>query len=71
MSSLQNSNNTDKEERISRFPLLGSYVTIQLDPVKTVKILEDDDATAVAHGATSKVYTGYLAAVCVFLLTPI
>ncbi|KAF7968682.1 hypothetical protein HWV62_29682 [Athelia sp. TMB] len=55
-----NSSNADKEERITRFPLLASYVTIKLDPVMSVKNLEDDDATSAAHHATSKVYVGYL-----------
>ena len=71
MSSVQDINNADKEERISRFPLLSSYVTIKLDLVKSVKILEDDDATSAAHAATSKVYVGYLVDVCIFIFASI
>ncbi|KZP16229.1 hypothetical protein FIBSPDRAFT_1047697 [Athelia psychrophila] len=50
----------DQEEGKSRFPLLFSYVTIKIDPVKSVEILEDDQATAAAQDAVSKVYIGYL-----------
>ncbi|KAF7978647.1 hypothetical protein HWV62_45156 [Athelia sp. TMB] len=49
----------DPEEETRSFPLLASYVTIKLDPVKSVELLEDEEATAAAHGAGSKVYVGY------------
>ena len=42
-------------------PALTTYVTIKLDPVKSVEFLEDEDATAAAHKVTSKVYVGYVA----------
>ncbi|KZP22178.1 hypothetical protein FIBSPDRAFT_859750 [Athelia psychrophila] len=57
----------DQEEGKSRFPLLFSYVTIKINPVKSVEILEDDQATAAAQDAVSKVYIGYLSFVCIFL----
>ncbi|KZP32168.1 hypothetical protein FIBSPDRAFT_722953, partial [Athelia psychrophila] len=50
-----------REEGTSRFPRLTSYVTIKLDPVESVEILEDDEATTAAQGAVSKVYVGYIA----------
>ncbi|KZP22168.1 hypothetical protein FIBSPDRAFT_953028, partial [Athelia psychrophila] len=49
-----------QEEGKSRFPLLFSYVTIKINPVKSVEVLEDDEATAAAQDAVSKVYIGYL-----------
>ncbi|KZP16953.1 hypothetical protein FIBSPDRAFT_1047220 [Athelia psychrophila] len=60
MSSSPTGNNTDQEEGKSRFPLLFSYVTIKIDPVKSVERLEDDEATAAAQDAVNKVYIGYL-----------
>ncbi|KZP29212.1 hypothetical protein FIBSPDRAFT_851572 [Athelia psychrophila] len=67
MSSPQTTHNTDQDEGKSRFPLLLSYVTIKIDFVKSVEILEDDEATAAAQDAVSKVYIGYLSFVCMFL----
>ncbi|KZP32177.1 hypothetical protein FIBSPDRAFT_848538 [Athelia psychrophila] len=49
-----------REEGTSRFPRVISYVTIKLDPVKSVEIFEDDEATTAAQGAVSKVYVGYI-----------
>ncbi|KZP03833.1 hypothetical protein FIBSPDRAFT_449638 [Athelia psychrophila] len=41
--------------------MFNTYVTIKLDPVQTVEILEDEEAIAVALNAVSKVYVGYVA----------
>ncbi|KZP11591.1 hypothetical protein FIBSPDRAFT_756493 [Athelia psychrophila] len=49
-----------REEGTSRFPRIISYVTIKLDPVKSVEIFEDDEATTAAQGVVSKVYVGYI-----------
>ncbi|KAF7971200.1 hypothetical protein HWV62_21888 [Athelia sp. TMB] len=51
----------DDGERV--FPMLCTYVTIKLDAVKSVEILEDEEATAAARtlDAVSKVYVGYVA----------
>ncbi|KZP05927.1 hypothetical protein FIBSPDRAFT_765180 [Athelia psychrophila] len=49
-----------REEGTSRFPRIISYVSIKLDPVKSVEILEDDEATTAAQGVVSKVYVGYI-----------
>lgn len=50
------------------FPRLASYVTIKLNPVKSVELLEDEEATEAARGAVSKVYVGYIAEVRAFNL---
>ncbi|KAF7974933.1 hypothetical protein HWV62_10977 [Athelia sp. TMB] len=56
------STNTDvREEGTFRFPELATYVTIKLDPVKSVEVLEDVETTASAHHAVRKVYVGYIA----------
>ena len=51
----------DDGERV--FPMLCTYVTIKLDAVRSVEILEDEEATAAARAqdAVSKVYVGYVA----------
>ncbi|KAF7977812.1 hypothetical protein HWV62_2528 [Athelia sp. TMB] len=41
-------------------PALTTYVTIKLDPVKSVEFLEDEEATAAARDMTGKVYVGYV-----------
>ncbi|KAF7983400.1 hypothetical protein HWV62_22421 [Athelia sp. TMB] len=43
----------------SPFPEHTSYVSIQLDAVKSVEILEDSKATTAARNAVSRVYTGH------------
>ena len=67
MSSPRTIADTDQEEEKKPFPLLTSYVTIKLDPVKSVEILRDDEAAAAAQCAIRKVYVGYIAFVCLFL----
>ena len=59
--------NKRQEEKKTRFPRLLSYVTIKLDPVKSVEILDDDEATVAAHDTVSKVYIGYIATVSIFI----
>ena len=56
-----------QEARKTRFPQLHSYVTIKLDPVKSVEILEDDEATSAAHDIVGKVYIGYIGSVSIFI----
>ena len=54
----------DEDDGKRNFPMLTTFVTIKLDPVTSVEILEDEEATAVARDAVSKVYVGYVANVC-------
>ena len=54
-----------REQGTSLFPEVTAYVSIQLDPVKSLEILEDDEATVAAQNAVNKVYVGYIAMVCV------
>ncbi|KAF7978636.1 hypothetical protein HWV62_45134 [Athelia sp. TMB] len=61
MSLPQTGIDVDEEKDWKHFPLLASYVTIKLDPVKSVEVLDDDEATAAARDAVSKVYVGYTA----------
>ncbi|KAF7977183.1 hypothetical protein HWV62_4419 [Athelia sp. TMB] len=61
MSLPETGTNVDEEKDWKHFPLLASYVTIKLDPVKSVEVLDDDEATAAARDAVSKVYVGYTA----------
>lgn len=46
------------------FPELSSYVAIILDPLKSVELLEGDEASTAARDVVSKVYVGYIANVC-------
>ena len=66
MSLPHNATDIDDEKDWKSFPLLASYVTIKLDPVKSVEILDDDEATVAAHDAVSKVYVGYTYFVCIY-----
>lgn len=55
------STNESEEDQQYPFPSLTAYVTIKLDPVKSVEVLEDQEATALAREVVSKVYVGYIA----------
>ncbi|KAF7967623.1 hypothetical protein HWV62_33639 [Athelia sp. TMB] len=50
-----------REQGTSLFPELTAYVSIKLDPVKSLEILEDDEATTAAQNVVNKVYVGYIA----------
>ncbi|KZP18791.1 hypothetical protein FIBSPDRAFT_933206 [Athelia psychrophila] len=51
----------DTGKRKYPFPQFNTYVTIKLDPVQSVEVLEDEEATAAALNVVSKVYVGYVA----------
>lgn len=57
----------DEGDRLFPFPDLTSYVTIKLDPVASVELLEDEEATMAAQKMVNKTYVGYVGDVNSFL----
>lgn len=53
----------NREEGWLPFPDFSAYVTVKLDPVKSVEHLKDEEATAAASTALSNTYVGYISGV--------
>ncbi|KAF7971199.1 hypothetical protein HWV62_21886 [Athelia sp. TMB] len=51
----------DEDDGKRDFPMLTTFVTIKLDPIASIEVFEDEEATAAARGVVSKVYVGYVA----------
>lgn len=50
----------DEDDGLPPFPDLASYVTIKLDPLMSVGLLEDEEATMAAKRMANKTYVGYV-----------